>query len=211
LNGALVHDFTTKENFFINLINSKSMSEIISTIKSHDIPCIIHYITIYEYITLCQAKNECDIPDFIKVRLNPLNTHIVKNLSKAPKYNALAVWPYVFNTYENVKEIYHDFSKIPGVYVVMNEFDGKYEIDICSDSTNKGNSVEYLRNEYGYGHVIGFGDNFNDLPLFEACDIKVAVANAHPDVKAAADFICGTNETDGVVRWILEYLENRVK
>jgi hypothetical protein len=51
---------------------------------------------------------------------------------------------------------------------------------------------------------VGFGDNLNDLPLFEACDIKVAVENAKPEVKAASDFICGSNEDDGVVKWMEE-------
>ncbi|MGN1450967.1 MAG: HAD family hydrolase, partial [Eubacteriales bacterium] len=47
-----------------------------------------------------------------------------------------------------------------------------------------------------------FGDNLNDLPLFEGCDVSVAVANAVPDVIKAADFVCGANAADGVVEWI---------
>jgi len=54
--------------------------------------------------------------------------------------------------------------------------------------------------------VIGFGDNLNDLPMFAACDIKIAVKNAIPVVKAAADYICDTNSNDGVVKWIMKQL-----
>ena len=37
-------------------------------------------------------------------------------------------------------------------------------------------------------------------------DVKLAVDNANPKVKAAADYICDTNENDGVVKWIEENL-----
>jgi len=62
----------------------------------------------------------------------------------------------------------------------------------------------YLWETYGFERIVDFGDNLNDLPMFAACDVKVAVENANPDVKAAADYICGANNNDGVVKWLEE-------
>jgi hydroxymethylpyrimidine pyrophosphatase-like HAD family hydrolase len=46
--------------------------------------------------------------------------------------------------------------------------------------------------------VIAFGDMPNDLPMFAWAGYAVAVANAHPEVLAAADEITVSNDEDGV-------------
>ena len=46
--------------------------------------------------------------------------------------------------------------------------------------------------------MIAFGDMPNDLPMLKWAGRAVAVANAHPDVLAAADEITTTNEDAGV-------------
>lgn len=47
-------------------------------------------------------------------------------------------------------------------------------------------------------HVIAFGDMPNDLPMLEWAGHSVAVANAHPDVLAAADEVTASNDESGV-------------
>lgn len=56
--------------------------------------------------------------------------------------------------------------------------------------------------------AIAFGDDFNDLDMFELCGKSVAVANAPDVIKEKADFICPSNEDDGVAHWIEENLLN---
>ena len=46
--------------------------------------------------------------------------------------------------------------------------------------------------------VIAFGDMLNDLPMLGWAGHAVAVANAHPDVLAAADEVTASNDDDGV-------------
>jgi hypothetical protein len=50
-----------------------------------------------------------------------------------------------------------------------------------------------------------FGDMPNDLPMIAWAGTSFAVANAHPDVLAAADHVCPSNDEDGVAQ-ILERL-----
>ncbi|MCL2286566.1 MAG: HAD family hydrolase [Firmicutes bacterium] len=52
--------------------------------------------------------------------------------------------------------------------------------------------------------VIAFGDDINDIEMLKNCGIGVAVANAIDEVKAAADFVCESNENDGVAKWLEE-------
>lgn len=52
--------------------------------------------------------------------------------------------------------------------------------------------------------LAAFGDDVNDLEMLQNCGVGVAVANAVGEVKDAADYICGTNDNDGVAKWIEE-------
>ena len=51
-----------------------------------------------------------------------------------------------------------------------------------------------------------FGDDTIDIDLLEYCGIGVAVSNALDEVKASADYVCESNDNDGVAKWIEGYL-----
>ena len=49
---------------------------------------------------------------------------------------------------------------------------------------------------------VAFGDDYNDLEMLKKCGVGVAVKNAIDKVRAAAKYICETNDNDGVAKWI---------
>ena len=51
---------------------------------------------------------------------------------------------------------------------------------------------------------IAFGDDYIDLEMLQKCGAGVAVENAVGEVKAAAKYICGSNDEDGAAKWIEE-------
>jgi Cof subfamily protein (haloacid dehalogenase superfamily) len=56
-------------------------------------------------------------------------------------------------------------------------------------------------------NVIAFGDDIPDIGLLAACGISVAVANACPEVKAAARYCTAGNDDDGVAIVLEKILE----
>jgi hypothetical protein len=50
--------------------------------------------------------------------------------------------------------------------------------------------------------IAAFGDDLNDMDLLQFCGLGVAMGNALNEVKNAADYVCGTNENDGVAEWL---------
>jgi hydroxymethylpyrimidine pyrophosphatase-like HAD family hydrolase len=52
--------------------------------------------------------------------------------------------------------------------------------------------------------VAAFGDDFSDVEMLIECGIGIAVANAIVEAKTTADYICDTNDNDGVAKWIEE-------
>ena len=50
--------------------------------------------------------------------------------------------------------------------------------------------------------VAAFGDDHNDVEMLRACGYGTAVANAIAEAKAAAGYVCDSNDNDGVAKWL---------
>ncbi len=70
--------------------------------------------------------------------------------------------------------------------------------EVFAAEAGKANAVRKLKELTGADELVCFGDNANDIPMFEAADRCYAVGNAIPELKAIADGIIGTNEQYGV-------------
>lgn len=89
---------------------------------------------------------------------------------------------------------------------IFNESIGNLEIQ--APGISKASAIRSLAAELGVERTVVFGDNLNDLPMFAIADVAVAVANAEPEVKAAATTIIGPNYTDAVARFIAADFRN---
>ena len=67
--------------------------------------------------------------------------------------------------------------------------------------------MQYLRKQGGYDSVTGFGDNLNDVSLYEACDYFYAVSNAHPEIQNMAVSVIPSNEQNGVARYLEQLMD----
>ena len=82
-------------------------------------------------------------------------------------------------------------------------------VEIAPEGVNKGQSLVRLAEYLGLQitEVMAFGDGQNDTPMIAAAGTGVAMANACPQAKAAADRIAPSNLEDGVAQIIEEYIE----
>ena len=84
-------------------------------------------------------------------------------------------------------------------------YSGDYWLEIYDEQASKAAGLEWLRDNYGFDNVICFGDNLNDIPMFQAADEAYAVQNACDELKLAASGVTGSNEENAVVRFIEEH------
>jgi Cof subfamily protein (haloacid dehalogenase superfamily) len=77
-------------------------------------------------------------------------------------------------------------------------------LDVVPHGVDKGTGVIRALAELTVApaDVVGFGDAMSDLAMFGVVGHRVAVANAHPDVLAAADEVAAAVTDDGVARWL---------
>jgi len=77
---------------------------------------------------------------------------------------------------------------------------GSHFVEVVAPGVSKASALQRYcaAREITAGEVIAFGDMPNDLPMLRWAGCGVAVANAHPEVLAAADLVTRSNDSDGV-------------
>lgn len=80
-------------------------------------------------------------------------------------------------------------------------------LEISASGVSKASTLALFCEERGVdaSDVVGFGDMPNDLPMLAWVGTAYAVANAHPDVRAAVERHTASNDEDGVAQ-VLERL-----
>jgi Cof subfamily protein (haloacid dehalogenase superfamily) len=86
-----------------------------------------------------------------------------------------------------------------------------YFLELASPEVTKGSGLAFLAEHLGFTRerTVAFGDGENDVELLEWAGFGIAVANAHPRVLAAADWVCPSAEEEGVAQVVEALLDSR--
>ena len=103
------------------------------------------------------------------------------------------------------KELSKRFGDIISVYRSAEFF-----IEIMPKNVDKAASLDRMLESVGMTRedAICCGDGFNDISMIEYAGVGVAMANAQPVVKEAADFITDLNDEDGIVKVIDTFFQD---
>lgn len=73
-------------------------------------------------------------------------------------------------------------------------------IEVSAPGVTKASGLKLMAQHLDVAHdrIVAFGDMPNDIPMLTMAGHGVAVENAHPEAKAAADEVTATNSADGV-------------
>lgn len=93
----------------------------------------------------------------------------------------------------------------PGLHHVVS---GKHWIDIMSPEADKGKALLAIADTLGVPHAAtaAIGDFLNDYTMLQEAGTAVAMGNAHPDLKAVADEVIGTNAEHAAVHRLAAWL-----
>lgn len=81
-------------------------------------------------------------------------------------------------------------------------------IEVMPKNVDKATSLDRMLESVGLTreNAICCGDGFNDISMIKYAGVGVAMGNAQPAVKDAADYITGTNDEDGLVQVMDEFI-----
>ncbi len=139
-----------------------------------------------KYVSLEARMNGlplCQVEDFVEY----VNFDVCKCfMTQEPEQAAVLV--------EQLKDEYGDKA---GIYR-----SDPFFIEIVAKNVDKAASLEILLSRMGltWEDAVCCGDGFNDISMIKRAGVGVAMGNAQKEVKAAADYVAGSNDEDGLAQ-----------
>ena len=204
MNGVSIYDIKHERYIKSEFIEPTVSAELLRIYKRHGVECFMYRIDNGALTCYYEELTSRVMRSFAEVRKNAYKKPFVQCRLEdhADEYT---VYFTTRGKYEELLPVKLEAEKIEGIdhAFYLDVYDDSWYLEFFSHKASKSNGLRYLREEYGFDEVVAFGDNLNDLSMFAEADIKVAVGNARDEVKAAADYVIGTNTEDGVAKWLL--------
>lgn len=198
-NGAKIIDCRSKELLYNRTIPHEVIRPIYEMLNCYDMDLLTYTDThilsgmkTNQFTTLESRINQMPImqtDDFLSEITFPVN----KLLGTGEKDT-------IAKALETVKSHFHSQLNI-----YLSE---PFFLEIMPQRIDKAHSLQKLLNSIGLtaDSMICCGDGYNDLTMIEYAGLGVAMENAQPLVKESADYITKSNDEDGVLHVINEFM-----
>ncbi|MDD4296887.1 MAG: HAD family hydrolase [Ruminiclostridium sp.] len=206
MNGVLIYDITRKRYLKKELLEREKTHQIFSAMRKTELRGLMYALADDNLITYYERLDSEALKNFVDERVQKYNKQFFQ-IDNFANVETEIIYFCFLDTNDNIHRLYKETKDIDGLRIEMYQdiySDDLWYMEIFNETASKYNAVQFLRQNYGFAKVIGFGDNMNDIPLFEACDKCYAVANANPKVKEKATAVIGANDEDGVAKWLEE-------
>lgn len=145
------------------------------------------------------------------VRLNPGDGRLCPTMLDDPPPEVFLV--FTLGTQQQMLSVQAQLHEhLPGqiaTHVLRSPRYTGYLCEIAPAGVSKWSAVRRLAEQWSIAddQICAVGDDVNDIAMIRAAGLGVAMGNAQPEVKAAADRIAPSHDEDGlaeVVQWLLE-------
>lgn len=210
MNGVSI--YSSKNKYIKNeYIPKKSSLEISELFKKHHIKGFLYRI-VNNILYACYTEiTDSIMQSFAEERKNKFGKPFIQ-------YNDFSdiisgeneIYFTTTGEYENLLPLKNDIAELEDVDFAFYEdnYTKKWFLEIFSKKASKANAIKFMRTEYGFKKIICFGDNLNDISMFNESDLCIAVENAKQELKNKADIITLSNDNDGVALWLYENILN---
>ena len=203
-----------KEYINVERMDRQAVEELIRVIHENNLSGFLYSIHENQLSTYYENTDSPHAEEFIKERKEGFGKVFTKvhSFTDCPHNNI--VYYSIADTKENLEKAFEKIQRIEGL---RSEFyrdtyhEGFWYLEVCSEKASKRHSAEILRRYGNFETVLGFGDNLNDLSLFEACDRSYAVMNAKDEVKEKAFEVIQSTNRRVVKYWRFNYFKQRME
>ena len=208
MNGVAIFDICKDKYIKTEFIPEQTVNAIVNTLNDHGLTGFMYTISGNKLTTYYESLKTVALQDFYNERVKNYNRTFEQTDSFFHKTSGNTVIYFtLIDRQKPLAVIANSLKKLPGIDFtfykdIYNE--NLWYLEVFSKTASKYNAVKYLRDHYHFDRIVGFGDNFNDMPLFDACDECYAVFNAVEELRSKATGVIGDNNSHGVARFIAE-------
>lgn len=205
MNGVCIYDPLKKEYIKVEALSREEARTLIAVIEENNVKGFLYTLNKGKLATYYEELSNRSLKKFYDERVKKYYkafTH-VDNFSKL--IDDSIIYFTLMDSRENLEQINKIIDGLPNINSVFykdNYSNDMWYLEIFSKHASKYHAINFLRSYLSIDKIIGFGDNQNDILLFDACDKSYAVENAIDELKLKADGIIGRNTEDAVPIWL---------
>lgn len=203
-NGALIHDMKTGK--CEKLCMKKELSQkVFSILFSYETESLVHYNE-NSYVDADKHNEE----NYIYHNLNEIYRKLIFKFNvPAPDFKnfcySMEDVEMICTSFHSTAEREECIKKLSELNDVLLVSTTPYNLEVFHANTSKGTALCRLCEmlDIDISETIGMGDSGNDIPLLNNTGLSLAVENAAPHLKEAADEIICSNE-EHAMKYVLE-------
>lgn len=214
-NGARISNLTDLKHVHSNFIDQSIAEEVLKILMTFQCSPFINGETKGSDILLYEEKINDGTKLFIDFRKekNDPRLKLIKKYKtlkdlEVINFNIIDKTEKLENAKKNISELYGDTLDMHITYEPAWESWGW--LTISDIKSNKAEGIKELISKFIKEdvEVTVFGDQLNDIHMFEFADRAIAVENACQELKELADIVIGPNSEDSVLKFIAKELKN---
>jgi Cof subfamily protein (haloacid dehalogenase superfamily) len=204
-NGAYVYDFSVGKPLAGDPFTRPEARELLCIVREHSI-----HATIYTGVAMAYEKDRrhlanmrqwaATLPEPVRPCLAPVDS-FDRLIDEAE-----IIWKFLIASDDPAAmETFMRAARARGFDCVRSSRD---RIDIARPGNSKGRRLaEFIaQRNILPGEVMAFGDQDNDRDMLELVGFGVAMGNSRPEVRACADYVTGTNDSDGIAETLQRFV-----
>jgi len=204
-NGVFLYNFETKEYLSVETIPDEAAHQVLNAFAQHNVNVFLYtfadeQISIYYNDPALTAQTQY----YSDRALESCSTVVLEPDLSARVSGGNVCYLACTGPREALEPVVQTIQALEGVSCAfyLNIYNGLYCVEVFSEHASKKNALARLKTMLGCDEIVVFGDNLNDLSMFEIADRSYAVENALDVVKEQATGTIASCNEDGVARFM---------
>lgn len=204
-NGAYLYDPAQDRILAGDPLAVAPLTQLLAEVRAQQMGALFHldegigYIGCEEYVTRIQQRSD-NLPAHLKISLLPaedLDAWLQKPIWKLELFN------------QDPSRLHRFVSEVVQTLPFTQDWAAPYAVELVQPGCSKGNRLAQWAASEGIAmeNVVAFGDNNNDISMFEQVGLAVVMGNATPQIQAHAHRVTADHNEDGIAlalqRWVL--------
>lgn len=206
-NGAFIINPSTGEILASSFFTKDEVDKVKEVLEQYGIsPLVYSYVEGVEKVSWITSEENDGIRHYLEVRKGDKRFRPLEE--KKRLYDGDMFYYTCIGEREALLPVYEIFSKDDRYTCTLQQelYRPEYWCEILPKKATKAEAIQTLKRIWNCDRVISFGDAINDIPMFRISDECYAVSNAVDALKELATGIIGSNDEDGVAKWLQEHV-----
>ena len=201
-NGSFILETGTEKKLLSRVFHKMEVEEILEFLRKRQLyPIVNAFFDGVEKFSYIRGKETAGVQNFLTSHQNDSRKNPVSHISELFSGEIFHIT--CIDDEEKLLPVYEHFRNHYPSVLYRDMYSGDFWLEIHPVGATKANAVTALKDMLHCNRVVCFGDGKNDIPMFLVSDACYAVSNAEEELQAIATDIIGSNEEDGVAKWLL--------